>query len=95
MKYVMFGRGSNENVYRDYVVNKQKNNILYFVDNDIGKRGNWSGFEVYSPEVLKEEKREYEKKNIDLKSALKIVRNLARQIFNIKYKCLCLTSENI
>ena len=40
-------------------------------------------------------KKNLEKKNIDLKSALKIVRNLARQIFNIKYKCLCLTSENI
>ena len=40
-------------------------------------------------------KKNLEKKNIDLKSALKIVRNLARQIFNIKYKCLCLTSKNI
>ena len=40
-------------------------------------------------------KKNLEKKNIDLKSALKIVRNLARQIFNIKYKCLYLTSKNI
>ena len=40
-------------------------------------------------------KKNLEKKNLELKSALKLVRNLSRQIFNIKYKCLCLTGQNI
>ena len=40
-------------------------------------------------------KKYFEKKNIEFKLAIKLVRNLSRQIFIIKYRYLSLTGENI
>ena len=40
-------------------------------------------------------KKYFEKKNIEFKLAIKLVRNLSRQIFIIKYRYLSLTCENI
>ena len=40
-------------------------------------------------------KKSYEKKLIDLHTAMNLVRNYSRQIFNIKYKCKNLINKNI
>ena len=77
-----------------------KNKIDFSNLDDVLKINNKNLYILKSKEMVIEEyiliiKKNLEKKNIDLISALKLVRNLARQIFNIKYKCLCLTSENI
>ena len=40
-------------------------------------------------------KKSYEKKLIDLHTAMNLVRNYSRQIFNIKYKCKSLINKNI
>jgi hypothetical protein len=40
-------------------------------------------------------KKSYEKKLIDLHTAMNLVRNYSRQIFNIKYKCKNLNNNNI
>ena len=40
-------------------------------------------------------KKNLEKKNIEFKSGIKLVRKLSRQIFYIKYKCFCLTNKSI
>ena len=40
-------------------------------------------------------KKSYEKQLIDLHTAMNLVRNYSRQIFNIKYKCKNLINKNI
>ena len=40
-------------------------------------------------------KKNLEKKNIEFNTGIKLVRDLSRQIFYIKFKCFCLIGENI
>ena len=88
---------------KEYNINANsdmKNKIDFSNLDDVLKINKKDLYILQSKEKVIEEyiliiKKNLEKKNIELKSALKIVRNLARQIFNIKYKCLCLTSKNI
>ena len=86
--------------YNTNINSSMKNKIDFSNLDDVLKINNKNLYILQSKEKVIEEyililKKNLEKKNIDLKSALKLVRNLARQIFNIKYKCLCLIGGNI
>ena len=86
--------------YNSNINSNIKNKLKFSNLDNVFKIKNKTYYSLQSKEKVLEEyilviKKNLEKKNLELKSALKLVRNLSRQIFNIKYKCLCLTGENI
>ena len=86
--------------YNSNINSNIKNKLNFSNLDNVFKIKNKTYYSLQSKEKVLEEyilviKKNLEKKNLELKSALKLVRNLSRQIFNIKYKCLCLTGENI
>ena len=86
--------------YNTNINSNIKNKLNFSNLDNVFKIKNKTYYSLQSKEKVLEEyilviKKNLEKKNLELKSALKLVRNLSRQIFNIKYKCLCLTGENI
>ena len=86
--------------YNSNINSNIKNKLNFSNLDNVFKIKNKTYYSLQSKEKVLEEyilviKKNLEKKNSELKSALKLVRNLSRQIFNIKYKCLCLTGENI
>lgn len=67
MKYILWGVGSEKNDIRDYALDKYGKDVMYFVDNAPSKQGIYmceTGggrcLNVFSPDVLKTEKEEFE-----------------------------------
>lgn len=67
MKYILWGVGSEKNDIRDYALDQYGKDVMYFVDNAPSKQGIYmceTGegrcINVFSPDVLKTEKEEFE-----------------------------------